>query len=100
MPKPDLRLEYRELEQDIISTLEAGLKEWRSDLSYPQSYSDMQGCVRALLRMFDVKRRPLALETSDLLEPQQHCDLCDHQVSYTRQEMKLCYTHMKEQGLG
>jgi hypothetical protein len=47
------------LENDVIDTMLAGLKEWRPDLSYPESHSDMQGCVRALLRMYELKRRPL-----------------------------------------
>jgi hypothetical protein len=48
-----------QLESDIIETMLAGLKQWRPDLSYPESASDMQGCVRALMIMYDVKRRPL-----------------------------------------
>lgn len=67
MAKPDLAPPYNQLEKDIIETLKAGLKEWRSDLDYPQSFSDQQGAVRALLRMFEVKRRPLAIPISDLL---------------------------------
>lgn len=50
-----------QLEHDIIETLIAGHKEWRPDLNYPESHSDMQGAVRALLRMFEVKRRPIAV---------------------------------------
>lgn len=52
------------LESDIIDTLLAGHKEWRSDLGYPESHSDMQAAVRGLLRMYDVKRRalPMVLE--------------------------------------
>jgi len=57
MPKPRLIPEQDILEREIISTLNAGLKEWRPDLSYPESYSDMQACVRNMLRMFDVSRR-------------------------------------------
>lgn len=67
MPKPTLKPEFHQLSHDIIETLLAGHREWRSDLAYPESYSDMQGCVIALLRMFDVKRRPIALEYKDLL---------------------------------
>jgi hypothetical protein len=59
MPKPSLFGDQALLENEIIKTLEAGLHQWRPDLNYPASYSDMQGCVRALLVMFDVKRRPL-----------------------------------------
>ncbi len=59
MPKPPLVPELALLEHEIIQTMTAGLHQWRSDLSYPASYSDMQACVRGLLVMFDVKRRPL-----------------------------------------
>jgi len=59
MPKPQLFAEDHLLEGQIIETLLAGLKEWRSDLAYPESHSDMQACVRGLLKMFDVKRKPI-----------------------------------------
>ena len=61
MPKPRLKPPLDTLESQVIETLLAGLKEWRPDLNYPESHSDMQGCVRALLRMFEVKRRPIGL---------------------------------------
>jgi hypothetical protein len=67
MSKPRLKPEYAMLECDIIDTLLGGLKEWRPDLSYPESHSDMQGCVRALLRMYQVKRRALAFSEDELL---------------------------------
>ena|SRR5436309_2895773 len=67
MPKPRLKPEYESLERDIIETMLAGLKQWRPDLKYPESHSDMQGCVMALLRMYEVKRRPIALNEKDLL---------------------------------
>lgn len=66
MAKRSLVEPYNTLENEIINTLIAGHKEWRPDLSYPESYSDMQAAVRGLLRMFDVKRRPIALEMKDL----------------------------------
>lgn len=61
MPKPFLKAADAALESQIIETMLAGLKEWRPDLIYPESHSDMQGCVRGLLRMFEVKRRPLVV---------------------------------------
>lgn len=51
-----------QLENDMIETMKAGLHEWRSDLSWPESYSDMQACVRGVLRMFNVERRPLPVD--------------------------------------
>jgi hypothetical protein len=57
MPKPRLSEPYRSLEADIINVLLTGLHQWRPDLDYPQSQSDMQGAVRNLITMFNVKRR-------------------------------------------
>lgn len=62
MAKKQLAAPLDKLESDIIETLIAGHKEWRPDLSFPESYSDMQAAVRGLLRMFDVKRLPVARE--------------------------------------
>jgi hypothetical protein len=64
--KPNLKPEIARLESDMIETFLAGHHEWRPDLPYPESHSDMQGGMRAVLRMFDVKRRPLALSPGDL----------------------------------
>lgn len=60
MPKPKLAEPFNTLEKQIIETLIAGHKEWRPDLNYPESHSDMQGAVRGLLRMYEIKRLPLA----------------------------------------
>jgi len=62
MPKPTLRPAEQQLANDIIETFLAGHHEWRPDLSYPQSHSDMMGGAHALIRMFEIKRRPLAIE--------------------------------------
>ena len=62
MSKSRLKPPMDQLESNIIETLLAGHKEWRPDLAYPESHSDMQGAVRGLLRMFEVKRRPIAVE--------------------------------------
>lgn len=59
MPKPFLTDDLAKLESDAIDTMIAGLKLWRSDLSYPESHSDMQACFRGLLTMYELKRRPL-----------------------------------------
>lgn len=71
MAKPSLKEAYRTLESDIIETLIAGHKEWRPDLAYPESHSDMQAAVRGLLRMFDVKRRPIAISMADIVEKEE-----------------------------
>lgn len=64
MSKTRLNEEMSKLESDIIETLIAGHHQWRADLAYPQSHSDMQGAVRGLLTMFEVKRRPIAVDIS------------------------------------
>lgn len=68
MPKPSLDAKYHDLETALIETFLAGHHEWRPDLKYPESASDMSGGMRALMRMFDIKRRPIALERADILE--------------------------------
>jgi len=68
MPKPSMKPEWQRLESEIIETLLAGHHEWRSDLAYPESHSDMSGAVRGLLRMFEIKRRPIALPMSYFYE--------------------------------
>lgn len=68
MPKPPLQEPYRSLEHQIIDTLRAGLQEWRLDLQYPESYSDMQGAVRALMRRFEVTMRPVDLKELPIYE--------------------------------
>jgi hypothetical protein len=70
MPKRPLLPDLALLEDEIIKTLLAGLHQWRPDLQYPQSHSDMQGCVRGLLVMFKVERRPLP---EPLASPRQSC---------------------------
>ena len=62
MPKPFLMPEAEQLERDIVETMTAGLHQWRPDLNYPESYSDWQGCIRALLTMYEVKRRPYLIK--------------------------------------
>jgi hypothetical protein len=62
MAKAILSPDLHRLEADIIETLIAGHKQWRPDLAYPESHSDMQGAVRALLRMYKIERRPIAVD--------------------------------------
>ncbi len=61
MPKPTFVPEESLLMRDIQDTLLAGLKQWRPDLAYPQSASDMQGMLIALLQKYEVKLRPIAV---------------------------------------
>lgn len=68
MPKPPLKEPFRTLESEMIETFLAGHHEYRPDLAYPESHSDMAGGMRAILRMFDVKRRPLARPKEELID--------------------------------
>jgi hypothetical protein len=72
MPKPSLKEPYATLESEIIETFIAGHHEWRPDLSYPESHSDMCGGARALMRMFEIKRRPIAISVKDMLPDHAH----------------------------
>jgi hypothetical protein len=55
LTEPDNTTEFQ-----LLETMLAGLKGHRPDLQYPESHSDMQACIRAVLTMFEIKRRPLA----------------------------------------
>jgi hypothetical protein len=66
MPKPSLKEPFRTLEFDLIEFLLGGLKQYRPDLSYPQSHSDMQACVRAIIKAYDIERRPLARKSIEI----------------------------------
>lgn len=61
MPKPILVDEDENLVTAIIDTFLAGHKEWRPDLPYPESHSDMKAGAMALLRMFKIERRPISI---------------------------------------
>lgn len=67
MAKPEMKPEFSKLDGELIETFLAGCKEWRPDLNYPESHSDMQAGTMALMRMFEIKRRPIALDRSELL---------------------------------
>jgi hypothetical protein len=81
MPKPPLKEPFAQLARDLIETLIAGHKEYRPDLSYPESHSDMQGAVRALLRKYEVKLRPVPLDRHEILEPPPMCPVCWKETS-------------------
>ena len=104
MPKPFLREPYATLASELIQTMTAGLHEWRSDLDYPESGSDWRACIDAVLRKFDVKLRPLPLETKDIWEPEEVCPVCRKSVVNTGEvltiiqrfdETKSIYAHKK-----
>lgn len=82
MPKPDLKEPFASLESELIEVLSAGHKQWRPDLDYPQSYSDMQGAVRAVIKAYDVKRRAISLESKDILAPPDACIVCKKSIDF------------------
>jgi len=61
MPKPTLGDNNQALANDLIETFLAGHKQWRPDLAYPESHSDMMAGAHALIQMFEIKRRPSAI---------------------------------------
>lgn len=71
MAKPTLKEPLRSLENDLIETFMAGHAEWRPDLPYPESHSDMQAGMMAVLRMFEIKKRPIAIDLP------LHCSTCN-----------------------
>lgn len=56
MPPPNLVNEQEILISQMIETFLAGSKE------YPKSQSDMKWGMMAVLRMFEIKRRPIAID--------------------------------------
>ena len=68
MPKPLLREPFRTLENQLYETMMEGHKQYRPDLSFPESASDMQACTFAILRMFEIKRRPIGLALEDIID--------------------------------
>lgn len=76
MAKASLREPFATLESDLIETMRAGLQEYRRDLDFPESNSDMAGCIRAVLRKYDVKLRPVPLDRNEINEPEPMCPVC------------------------
>jgi len=66
MAKPSLKPPFDVLETEMIKTFLAGHNQWRPDLSYPESHSDMQGGVRALIKRFDIQARPIPLDWREI----------------------------------
>jgi len=70
MPKPHLKEGFSNLENLLVKTFTEGLHEWRPDLNYPESHSDMAGGMRAIIRKFalTVREEPLTDEDIELEE--------------------------------
>ena len=52
----------------MIRTFLAGHKQWRPDLLYPESYSDLQSGMRALLKRYEIVPRPIPLDWREIEE--------------------------------
>ena len=81
MPKPSLREPFDSIESDLMETMIGGLHEWRSDLDYPQSHSDLSGCIRAVLRKYEVKLRAVVLDRAEIEEPEPVCPVCGKPIN-------------------
>jgi hypothetical protein len=68
MPKPSLKPAFADLEVEMIRTFLAGHKQWRPDLSYPESHSDMQAGIRALLKRYEITPRAVPLDWREIEE--------------------------------
>lgn len=66
MPKPPLKPEFAALESEMIRTFIAGHQQWRPDLRYPESHSDMQGGIRALLKRYEITPRAVPLDWREI----------------------------------
>jgi len=75
-PRQPVDRKLCQLECDIMDTLKAGLQRSRSDLSYPESASDMTWAIQALMEMFKIERRPVPLRIRWTHEEPRWCDSC------------------------
>ena len=57
-----LKDDDQQLENSLIQTFLAGHRIDRGDDSYPKSYSDVQCAIRAVLRRFEIKQRPIDIK--------------------------------------
>jgi hypothetical protein len=58
MPKPTFQPVFHKIESKLIEILVRGHHRWRPDLNYPESHSDMQGAVRELMAVLNIKEIP------------------------------------------
>jgi hypothetical protein len=66
MSKPSLVEPFALLEAEMIRTFLAGHQQWRPDLRYPESHSDLQAGMRALIKRFDIQPRPIPLDWREI----------------------------------
>ena len=64
----------RRLEAELIRTFLEGHRVFRPDLPYPESVSDCQGGMRAVLKRFDVVERAVPIDLADMLPARERSD--------------------------
>ncbi len=57
MPKPPLDKKHSVIEYELMDAMIKGLQDFRPDLSYPESHSDLEACARGIMERFHIKRR-------------------------------------------
>jgi hypothetical protein len=60
-PMTQMKDEFQRLAHDMAETAYAA----RGN-SYPESHSDLESCMYHLIKMFEIRRRPIALEWKDM----------------------------------
>lgn len=66
MPKPTLIPQFHDLEHELVNIFLDGLHYWRPDLAFPESTSDVQGGIRAIMEHYELikRREPIDLPWS------------------------------------
>lgn len=70
MPKPSLKTSFSDLEVEMIRTFLAGHHQWRPDLAYPESHSDLQAGMRALMKRYEITPRAVPLDWREIEDRQ------------------------------
>jgi hypothetical protein len=76
-PPPQPRPSDLRTAPHLLAAMRLGLNEWRPDLNYPESHSDMLGCVFAVLAGFDVQPRAVPFRLEDMAWPALDADAVD-----------------------
>jgi hypothetical protein len=87
MAKPALREPFHTIMENIAQAMVDGLHNWRPDLSYPESYSDMQGCILELMSRFELLPRRVPLKLADMVADgvaAPRCGCCGQDVEPTQ----------------
>jgi hypothetical protein len=55
---------------ELLAAMVVGLHEWRPDLDFPESYSDLLACAFEVLARFDIQPRETPFRVKDMAWPQ------------------------------